>query len=142
MLVDARRRLFVYHPVIPAVFVTYCGLGMSFIPLSLSAVQGVAGDQAGVAWAILNTAQQIGAAFAVAVLATISTSIANRHLPEASRVLQEGLMRSDDALVSRASEALSYGYSIAFRIGAASLVVAAAGVRAAINTRRTQRMPH
>jgi hypothetical protein len=43
---------------------------MVFMPMTLTAVYGVAEERVGVASAMLNTAQQIGAALGVSVLAT------------------------------------------------------------------------
>ena len=128
---------YVWH-VLPALFVTYFGLGMGFMPMTLTAVHGVAEEWAGVASAMINTAQQLGAALGVSVLATISTSAANGRLPEAARVLQEGLAASNTGLVTRAGEALTYGYTTAFLAGAGLLLAAAVIVIAAVNTRRTQ----
>jgi EmrB/QacA subfamily drug resistance transporter len=124
--------------VLPALFVAYFGLGMGFMPMTLTAVHGVAEDRAGVASALLNTAQQIGAAFGVAVLATVSTSAANGRLPEAARTLQEGLAAGDRRAVAAASEALSHGYATGFLAGAGMLLVAAVVAIAAVNTRQTQ----
>lgn len=124
--------------VLPALFMTYFGLGMGFMPLTLTAVHGVADERAGVASAMLNTAQQIGAALGVAVLATIATSAADERLPEAGLVLQQGIMSADGALVRQAGEALTQGYASAFRAGAALLVVAAAVALAAVSTKRKQ----
>ena len=122
--------------VLPALFVTYFGLGMGFMPMTLTAVHGVGAERAGVASAMLNTAQQLGAALGVAVLATISTAVANGRLPEAGRVLQEGLLASDAGLVANASQALTQGYTTAFLAGAALLVAAAAIPALAVNAPR------
>jgi EmrB/QacA subfamily drug resistance transporter len=107
--------------VLPALFLTYFGLGMSFMPMTLTAVHGVAEEQAGVASALLNTAQQVGAALGVAVLATVSTATAT-----SSRLLDE-------------AQALTEGYTTAFLTGAGLLVVAAAVVGITVTTRSTQR---
>ena len=124
--------------VLPALFVTYFGLGMGFMPMTLTAVHGVAEDRAGVASALLNTAQQIGAALGVSVLATVSTTAANGRLPEAASTLQEGLVAGDRGAVAAASEALSHGYTAGFLAGAGMLLVAAVVAIAAVNTRQTQ----
>jgi EmrB/QacA subfamily drug resistance transporter len=124
--------------VLPALFITYFGLGMGFMPMTLTAVHGVAEEQAGVAAALLNTAQQIGAALGLAVLATISTSAANERLPEATRILQQGLARSDAGVVTTASAALSYGYTTGFLAGAGMLLIAVVIAITAVTTRRTQ----
>jgi predicted MFS family arabinose efflux permease len=60
--------------VMPAVFVTSFGLGLSFVPMTLTAVHGVAEERAGVASALVNMAQQVGAALGLAVFTTISIS--------------------------------------------------------------------
>jgi predicted MFS family arabinose efflux permease len=124
--------------VLPALFITYFGLGMGFMPMTLTAVHGVAEVQAGVAAALLNTAQQIGAALGLAVLATISTSAANEWLPGAAWILQEGLAGNDAGAVATASTALSHGYTTGFLAGAGMLLIAAVVATAAVTNRRTQ----
>jgi sugar phosphate permease len=98
----------------PAMFVTAVGLGMSFVPMTLGAVRSVAHDDTGIASALLNTAQQIGGALGLAVLSTISTSAADRKLPEAAGALYRGLAMKDFALVAKAGEAVTHGYTLAF----------------------------
>lgn len=119
---------------LPAMFVTALGLGMSFVPMTLGAVSGVAHQDAGIASALLNTAQQIGGALGLAVLSTISTTAANDKLPEAASTLYQALATKDFPLVSKASEALTHGYTVAF-FGAgvmflAGLAVTAIGINA------------
>lgn len=70
--------------ILPALFLTYFGLGMGFIPMTLAAVAGVHDAQSGVASAILNTAQQIGAAIGIAVLSTISAATTSDRTTEAA----------------------------------------------------------
>lgn len=125
--------------VLPALFLTYFGLGMGFMPLTLTAVHRVDADRAGVASAMLNTAQQIGAALGVAVLGTISTAAANSRLAGATRILQEH--GADAGQVARASEALTHGYTTAFMAGAGMLVVAALVVGVTVTTRRAEGAP-
>ncbi len=124
--------------VMPALFITSFGLGLSFVPMTLTAVHNVAEDRAGVASALVNMAQQVGAALGLAVLTTISISAANGRLPGAATALQEGLAGSDAGAVARAGEALTHGYTTAFLAGAAMLLVAAAIATLAVNTRRPQ----
>ena len=76
--------------IMPALFLTSFGLGMAAVTMTLTAVHGVAEDRAGVASALVNMAQQIGAALGLAVFTTISISAANERLPGAATVLQEG----------------------------------------------------
>jgi EmrB/QacA subfamily drug resistance transporter len=50
------------------------GLGMTFAPATLLGTSGVQGQDAGLASGLLNTAQQIGGAIGLAVLATLATN--------------------------------------------------------------------
>jgi predicted MFS family arabinose efflux permease len=58
----------------PAMFLVALGLGAAFVPMAVCAVRGVADSDSGIASAVLNTAQQIGGALGLGVLATLSQS--------------------------------------------------------------------
>ncbi|MFD7896702.1 MFS transporter [Streptomyces sp. NPDC059743] len=117
----------------PAMFVTALGLGMSFVPMTLGAVSGVAAGDTGIASALLNTAQQIGGALGLAVLSTISTSAADDKLPDAAEALYRGLAIEDFSLVARAGEALTHGYTVAFAAAAAMFLAGLAVTVLAVN---------
>jgi predicted MFS family arabinose efflux permease len=85
-------------------FLTSAGLGLAFVPMTLTVVHGVDEREVGVASAVMNTAQQLGAALGLAILTTVATSAATDNTPEA----------------------LAQGYSGAFAAAAVLLVVAAA----------------
>jgi predicted MFS family arabinose efflux permease len=125
--------------IMPALFLTSFGLGLAFVPLTLTAVHRVSDDRAGVASALVNMAQQIGAALGLAVLTTVSTTASNEQLPQAVRVLQQGLADADTGVVARASEALAHGYTTGFLAGAGLLLAAAVLVAGTVTTRGTQR---
>jgi hypothetical protein len=58
--------------------VTSIGLGMLFVPLSIVALNRVAGEDSGVASSLLNTGQQVGGALGLALLGTVAwTVVAN-----------------------------------------------------------------
>ena len=124
--------------VLPAVFITSFGLGMAAVAMTLTAVHGVAEEQAGVASALVNTGQQIGAALGLALFTTISISASNDRLPDAAKVLVEGLAGNDTGIIVRASVALTEGYTTAFLAGAVMLLIAALIVVVSITTRHTQ----
>jgi predicted MFS family arabinose efflux permease len=107
--------------IMPALFITSFGLGLSFVPMTLTAVHKVAEDRAGVASALVNMAQQIGAALGLAVFTTISLTAA-----------------SSMGGTATAGEALTYGYTTAFFAGAVILLAAAVIVILSVNTKQTQ----
>jgi EmrB/QacA subfamily drug resistance transporter len=50
------------------------GLGLSFVPVTIAAVSGTTRQEAGLASGLVNTAQQVGGALGLAILATIADS--------------------------------------------------------------------
>lgn len=125
--------------IMPALFLTAFGLGLAFVLLTLTAVHRVSDDRTGVASALVNTAQQIGAAIGLAVLTTVSTATADEKLPGAAGVLQQGRTGDDAGAVARAGEALAHGYTAGFLAGAGLLLAAAVLVAATVTTREVQR---
>ena len=125
----------------PAMFVTSVGLGLSFLPMTLGAVSGVTDRDAGIASALLNTAQQIGGALGLAVLTTISTTAADDRLPGADRALFKGISTHDLGLVRRAADALTHGYATAFASTCVLFIVALVVTLTAINAKRQQQRP-
>jgi EmrB/QacA subfamily drug resistance transporter len=83
---------------LPGFILVGVGLGFSFVPVSIAALAGVAGREAGLASGLINTSQQIGGALGLAILTTVSTTRTENLTPA-------GEQPSLDALVS--------GYSIA-----------------------------
>jgi EmrB/QacA subfamily drug resistance transporter len=65
---------------LPGTLVTAVGIGAMFVGVSTAANSGVRPDQAGLAAALLNSAQQVGGALGLAVLSAISTARASHLL--------------------------------------------------------------
>jgi EmrB/QacA subfamily drug resistance transporter len=124
--------------ILPGVFLASFGLGLTAVAMTLTAVHGVADERAGVASALVNMAQQIGAALGLAVFTTISIYAANRRLPGTTEILHGSAIANDPAMLARAGEALTHGYTTAFLAGAGMLLFAAVVVLAAVTTRSTQ----
>ncbi|GAB2967973.1 MFS transporter [Streptomyces pseudoechinosporeus] len=124
--------------IMPAMVVTGLGMGTGFVPLTLGAVSRVSHQDTGIASALLNTAQQIGGALGLAVLSTISTSAADDKLPEAAGALFQGLKTQDFALVAKAGEALTHGYTMAFVAAGAMFLAGSAVTVLAINAKKQQ----
>jgi MFS family permease len=98
------------------------GLGLAFIPLTILSVTSVEDAEYGLASGLVNTAQQIGGALGLAVLATIATSrtnhlVASHHPPD---------------------QALTLGFHSAF-LAAGGFVLLAIIAAATIGTRATRR---
>src|SRR5205814_2308092 len=99
--------------VLPAMIVLGAGLGMSFVPITISATNGVAPGDSGLASGLLNTTQQVGGSLGLAILTTVSTR-------RATSALQGG---------SALPVALTHGFKGAFTVAA---VLCAVGVVLAV----------
>jgi EmrB/QacA subfamily drug resistance transporter len=96
------------HILGPAVLVGV-GLGLSFVPMTMSATAGVPAHEAGLASGLLNTSRQVGGAIGLAAMATVAANVAH------SAARSVGF----DA-------ALTNGYDVAFGVSAVILLVGAA----------------
>jgi EmrB/QacA subfamily drug resistance transporter len=59
---------------LPGFLLIGVGMGFSFVPISIAALAGVEGHEAGLASGLINTSQQIGGALGLAILATVATT--------------------------------------------------------------------
>lgn len=122
----------------PAMFITAFGLGVTFVPLTLGAVSGVTDQDTGITSALLNAAQQIGGALGLAVLTTISTNAANTRLPHAAESFYNALTTREIGLVHKAGAALTHGYTTAFLVAAALFIGGLVITMITINARKQQ----
>ena len=60
-------------------------MGCSFVPLTMTAVNGVAPHETGLASALLNTGQQVGGAIGLAVFGTVFAHAAAARASEIGR---------------------------------------------------------
>ena len=112
--------------VLPAIIVMAVGLGLIFVPLSNTALVGVAHHDAGVASAMVNTTQQIGGSLGTALLNTIAASATSGYLAA------HGMSRAAQA------SGTVHGFTTAFWWSSAFLLVAAVAVALLINARPSQ----
>jgi len=60
--------------VLPAIIVLGGGLGLSFVPITIAATNGVPASESGLASGLLNSTQQVGGALGLAILSSVSIS--------------------------------------------------------------------
>ena len=71
---DLGRRLATSATCCPGFLLIGVGMGFSFVPISIAALAGVQGPEAGLASGLINTSQQIGGALGLAILTTVATT--------------------------------------------------------------------
>ncbi|HEX3822851.1 MAG TPA: MFS transporter [Mycobacteriales bacterium] len=95
--------------ILPAIALIAVGMGLIFVPITLTAVAGVASEDAGIASAMLNVGQQVGGTLGLSALVTVF-STASRH--EASS--QAGGLPA----AALKAQVFTHGADAAFRAGA------------------------
>lgn len=58
---------------LPYIVLMAVGMGLTFVPVTLTAVHHLRAEESGIGSGVLNTAQQVGGALGLAVLATVAT---------------------------------------------------------------------
>jgi predicted MFS family arabinose efflux permease len=94
------------------------GMGLTFVPVTLTAVSGVRNEDTGLASALLNTAQQVGGALGLAILATVAITATRNKV---TTLAAAGHGRLTTAEIRAAT---THGYTTAFLVGAAIALVA------------------
>jgi EmrB/QacA subfamily drug resistance transporter len=59
--------------ILPFIVMMAFGMGLTFVPVTLTAVHHLRSEESGIGSGVLNTAQQVGGALGLAVLATVAT---------------------------------------------------------------------
>jgi EmrB/QacA subfamily drug resistance transporter len=85
------------------------GLGFAFVSMTVAAVAGVEGHEAGLASGLINTSQQVGGALGLAILAAIANS-------KTDNLVGDGVARA---------QALTEGFSTAMTVGAGFAIAGA-----------------
>lgn len=65
-----------WSSILPFILLMSVGMGMVFVPLTLTAVHHVRAEDSGIGSGVLNTMQQVGGALGLAVLSTVSLAFA------------------------------------------------------------------
>jgi len=74
----------------PYIVLMAIGMGMVFVPLTLTAVHHVQAEDSGIGSGVLNTMQQVGGALGLAILSTVALHFSNSRGDEIAGPLKEG----------------------------------------------------
>ena len=105
------------HIGLPGAILTF-GIGMAFVPVTMSATTGVDRRDAGLASGLINTTRQIGGSLGLAALLTIAASRTTSDFAQGHRVAETA------------------GFTLAFEVAAALLVLAAVVAATVLPTAR------
>ncbi|MFF0740266.1 MFS transporter [Streptomyces sp. NPDC004111] len=103
--------------VLPALLLLGLGMGLTFMPVYATATAGVPAQDAGVASAVVNTVQQMGASLGTVLLNTVATGATSRYVDSHPHDPAHGGAVLDEGMV--------HGFSVAYWCSAGVLLLAA-----------------
>jgi len=112
--------------VLPPEIIVSLGMGMTFVPMSSTALIGVHDKDAGVASALVNATQQVGGALGTALLNTVAATATAAYLASHAHTL------------AAASLGAVHGYTTAFTVSAALMLLAAIVVAVFVRASRSE----
>jgi EmrB/QacA subfamily drug resistance transporter len=126
---------------LPWIVVFSFGMGLVFVPLTLTAVHGVGTEDSGIGSAVLNAMQQIGGALGLAALSTVAVNAATDKAAEMTASVQASGSQSGDpaALMTTIfNVAFAHGATRAFMVGVVMILVGSAIVWLFLNVKHEE----
>jgi EmrB/QacA subfamily drug resistance transporter len=133
-----------YWPdIFPFVLLMSFGMGLTFVPLTLTAVHHLRAEDSGIGSGVLNTMQQVGGALGLSVLATIATQIATDSESTIQKVVGAaaqagGPDAAEQAGLVAGSQVFAESSTNAFFVGSLMMLGASAIVWIFLNVKHTE----
>ena len=111
---------------VPGFIVAGIGMGFSFIPVSIAALQGVPPRLAGAASGLINTSQQIGGAVGLALLSTVAFTVKDNRVEDGRAAAQQAIQNGanpDQAMGHLVATSMVDGFHAAFWVAAGMAVI-------------------
>jgi EmrB/QacA subfamily drug resistance transporter len=118
---------------LPYILLMSFGMGMTFVPLTLTAVHHLRAEDSGIGSGVLNTMQQVGGALGLSLLGTVATQTINNrvtHLGEAAQKAaaagahQLSAAQQHAAQVVTQHQVFTEGATAAFLLAAGLMIIA------------------
>ena len=116
--------------VLPGIVLMSLGMGLVFVPLTLTAVHHLRDEDSGIGSGVLNTMQQVGGALGLAVLSTLATQTFTDRSAE--------LAKAGGLDVVASGQIFTEGATNAFLLGAIMMAGASLVVWAFLNVKHTE----
>lgn len=108
---------------VPGFILAGIGLGFSFVPVSIAALQGVTPRLAGAASGLINTSQQIGGAVGIAILSTVANTVTNGRVEDAAEAAVAAGQDPEAAAGAALPQALVDGFAWSFYVAGGMALV-------------------
>ncbi len=127
-----------YLHMVPGMIMIGAGLGLNFVPLTITAVSKISPQESGVASALLSTCQQIGGSLGLAILVTVSTSSIKHGLVAHGIPAAMANQRPSGPIPEFAEQILVHGWTRAFLTAVIFSGIAFLTAIAAIRLKRSE----
>jgi len=109
---------------LPYILLMSFGMGMTFVPLTLTAVHHLRNEDTGIGSGVLNTMQQVGGALGLSLLATVATQTIDDLVASLSKAAEQAGAASGPIPDAVAHQIFTAGATDAFLFGAGLMLVA------------------
>ncbi|MDN4172727.1 MFS transporter [Nocardioides sp. SOB77] len=125
----------------PFILLMAVGMGLTFVPMTLTAVHHVKAEDSGIGSGVLNTMQQVGGALGLAILSTVSLHFATRTGDDlAPQLAQAAGNEADAGTIGYLSFVGSFtdGATAAFLAGAVMILVGSLLIWTLLDVKHTE----
>ena len=132
----------------PYILLMAIGMGMVFVPLTLTAVHHVKSEDSGIGSGVLNTMQQVGGALGLAILSTVALHFSNNRGDEIAGPLKDGFGQAGSGTVPGTDLTVldlgifqgtfTSGAQAAFLVGSFMMLAASAVIWIFLNVKHTE----
>jgi EmrB/QacA subfamily drug resistance transporter len=129
--------------VLPFILMMSFGMGLTFVPLTLTAVHHLRAEDSGIGSGVLNTMQQVGGALGLSLLSTIATQTITDRVSELSKAAAAagGQLTPDQLAAAQkvvAHQVFTEGSTDAFLVGAGLMILASLVTWAFLNVKHEE----
>jgi hypothetical protein len=124
--------------IFPFIVLMSIGMGLTFVPLTLTAVHHLRSEDSGIGSGVLNTMQQVGGALGLAILSTVALNAAGDTKDGLfADLTAQGLSPSDAGALAFVGS-FTEGATAAFLVGAVLIAIGSAAVWAFLNVKHEE----
>ena len=124
--------------IFPFIMLMSVGMGLTFVPLTLTAVHHLPAEDSGIGSGVLNTMQQVGGALGLAILSTVSLSAASGTKDSLVSGLTGQGLPADAASGLAFLGSFTEGATAAFLVGAALIALGSLAVWTFLNVKHDE----
>ncbi|CAN5591345.1 MFS transporter [soil metagenome] len=124
--------------IFPFILLMSVGMGLTFVPLTLTAVHHLRSEDSGIGSGVLNTMQQVGGALGLAILGTVSVHFASGTKSDLFQELVSKGKSPAEAGQLAYIGSFTEGATAAFLVGAALILVGSVAIWSFLNVKHAE----